>query len=61
MKIICPVCKVEIDGEVVNYSYGKPRDKKHLFHKVCKHAKVKGCINDFKGNENEDPFKFMSI
>ena len=61
MKIICPVCEVEIDGETVNYSYGKTKDKKHLYFKVCQHTKKNGCINDYGGDKKNDPYKFLEM
>jgi hypothetical protein len=42
----CPVCLVEIEGNVVYFSTGKPGDRENLKAKVCQYAKNKAdCIN----------------
>jgi hypothetical protein len=45
----CPVCGVQIEGEVVHFSFGKPGTKKRLKARACQFAKEEGCINDEKG------------
>lgn len=50
----CPVCQVEIAGEVVYFSHGNPGTKARLKARVCQYAAKPGCINDYTGVITED-------
>ena len=45
----CSVCGVEIEGDLVKFSYGKPGSRDRLRARVCVYAKKPGCINDPAG------------
>ena len=42
----CSVCGVEIEGDLVKFSYGNPGSRDRLRARVCVYAKKPGCIND---------------
>lgn len=46
---VCPSCKVVICGDIVKFSYGSPGTKAKLYARVCRYAKIPGCINDYSG------------
>ncbi|MGK7907333.1 MAG: hypothetical protein AB4040_08915 [Synechococcus sp.] len=58
-RLLCPICNVTIDGDLVQFSHGGAGTKSRLWARVCRHATKEGCINDFgKGDaqfsENDD-------
>lgn len=51
----CPACGVEIEnGSKVNFSFGPPGTRARLYARVCRTAKIPGCIN-------QDPEKIGEI
>ena len=46
----CSACGVEIEGDLVKFSYGKPGSRDRLRARVCIYAKRPGCINDPAGD-----------
>jgi len=52
--VTCSACGVEIEGDLVKFSYGKPGSRDRLRARVCIHAKRPlDCINDPAGEAVE--------
>jgi hypothetical protein len=51
----CPVCKVEIEEDVVYFSFGNPGTRERLYARVCKFALDRNrtdCINQSVNTDN---------
>lgn len=50
----CPLCRVSITRDVVQFSNGSPGSRARLYARVCQYAKQRGCIN-------QDPEKIGAV